>query len=323
MCIRDRYDDCPGVETTTGPLGQGFAMSVGMALAEKLLAQEFNMIDSEDIDHRTWVVVGDGCLMEGISHEAASFAGTLGLEKLICLYDQNGISIDGDISGWFTEDVPGRFRAYGWRVIENIDGHDSESIENALRAAVSECGKPTLVCFRTKIGFGSPNKEGSESSHGAALGVEEVFLVREKLGWDFPEWQIPDDISNAWDQTERGALAHAEWEEKITAYKKNNEAKAEELFRRLDGELPLGWSSELDELARVEQSSGQNMATRKSSEKCIAKLVDSLPEVFGGSADLTGSNLTSWEGAGSSRYLNYGVREFAMTSITNLSLIHI
>ena len=179
------YGDCPGVETTTGPLGQGFAMSVGMALAEKLLAQEFNMIDSEVIDHRTWVVVGDGCLMEGISHEAASFAGTLGLEKLICLYDQNGISIDGDVSGWFTEDVPGRFRAYGWRVIENVDGHDSESIENALRTAVTECGKPTLVCFRTKRGFGSPNKEGSESSHGSALGTEEVSLVREKTRLGF------------------------------------------------------------------------------------------------------------------------------------------
>jgi len=316
------YGDCPGVETTTGPLGQGFAMSVGMALAEKLLAQEFNMIDSEVIDHRTWVVVGDGCLMEGISHEAASFAGTLGLEKLICLYDQNGISIDGDVSGWFTEDVPGRFRAYGWRVIENVDGHDSESIENALRTAVTECGKPTLVCFRTKIGFGSPNKEGSESSHGSALGTEEVSLVRENLGWDLPEWQIPDELYKAWDQTERGAGVHAGWDEKITAYRRKDEAKAEELFRRLEGKLPSGWSSELDELAWAEQSSGQNTATRKSSEKCIGKLVDRLPEVFGGSADLTGSNLTSWEGAGSSRYLNYGVREFAMTSITNGMILH-
>ena len=316
------YGDCPGVETTTGPLGQGFAMSVGMALAEKLLAQEFNMIDSEVIDHRTWVVVGDGCLMEGISHEAASFAGTLGLEKLICLYDQNGISIDGDVSGWFTEDVPGRFRAYGWRVIENVDGHDSESIENALRTAVTECGKPTLVCFRTKIGFGSPNKEGSESSHGSALGTEEVSLVRENLGWDLPEWQIPDELYKAWDQTERGAGVHAGWDEKITAYKQKDEAKAEELFRRLEGKLPSEWSSELDELAWAEQSSGQNTATRKSSEKCIGKLVDRLPEVFGGSADLTGSNLTSWEGAGSSRYLNYGVREFAMTSITNGMILH-
>jgi len=316
------YGDCPGVETTTGPLGQGFAMSVGMALAEKLLAQEFNMIDSEVIDHRTWVVVGDGCLMEGISHEAASFAGTLGLEKLICLYDQNGISIDGDVSGWFTEDVPGRFRAYGWRVIENVDGHDSESIENALRTAVTECGKPTLVCFRTKIGFGSPNKEGSESSHGSALGTEEVSLVRENLGWDLPEWQIPDELYKAWDQTERGAGVHAGWDEKITAYRRKDEAKAEELFRRLEGKLPSEWSSELDELAWAEQSSGQNTATRKSSEKCIGKLVDRLPEVFGGSADLTGSNLTSWEGAGSSRYLNYGVREFAMTSITNGMILH-
>ena len=316
------YGDCPGVETTTGPLGQGFAMSVGMALAEKLLAQEFNMIDSEVIDHRTWVVVGDGCLMEGISHEAASFAGTLGLEKLICLYDQNGISIDGDVSGWFTEDVPARFRAYDWRVIENVDGHDSESIENALRTAVTECGKPTLVCFRTKIGFGSPNKEGSESSHGSALGTEEVSLVRENLGWDLPEWQIPDELYKAWDQTERGAGVHAGWDEKITAYRRKDEAKAEELFRRLEGKLPSEWSSELDELAWAEQSSGQNTATRKSSEKCIGKLVDPLPEVFGGSADLTGSNLTSWEGAGSSRYLNYGVREFAMTSITNGMILH-
>ena len=316
------YGDCPGVETTTGPLGQGFAMSVGMALAEKLLAQEFNMIDSEVIDHRTWVVVGDGCLMEGISHEAASFAGTLGLEKLICLYDQNGISIDGDVSGWFTEDVPGRFRAYGWRVIENIDGHDSESIENALRTAVSDCGKPTLVCFSTKIGFGSPNKEGSESSHGSALGTEEVSLVRENLGWDLPEWQIPEELYKAWDQTNRGARVHADWDEKITSYRRKDEAKAEELFRRLEGKLPSEWSSELDELAWAEQSSGQNTATRKSSEKCIGKLVDRLPEVFGGSADLTGSNLTSWEGAGSSRYLNYGVREFAMTSITNGMILH-
>ena len=316
------YGDCPGVETTTGPLGQGFAMSVGMALAEKLLAQDFNMADSEVIDHRTWVVVGDGCLMEGVSHEAASLAGTLGLEKLICVYDQNGISIDGDISGWFTEDVAGRFRAYGWRVIENVDGHDSESIENALGTAVSECGKPTLVCCRTKIGFGSPNKEGSESSHGSALGTEEVSLVRENLGWDFPEWRIPDEIAKAWDQTERGARVHAEWDEKITAYKQKDEAKAEEFFRRLEGKLPPEWSSELDELAWAEQSSGQNMATRQSAEKCIAKLVDLLPEVFGGSADLTGSNLTSWEGAGPSRYLNYGVREFAMTSITNGMILH-
>ena len=194
-------------------------MSVGMALAEKLLAQDFNMADSEVIDHRTWVVVGDGCLMEGVSHEAASLAGTLGLEKLICVYDQNGISIDGDISGWFTEDVAGRFRAYDWRVIENVDGHDSESIENALSTAVSKCGKPTLVCCRTKIGFGSPNKEGSESSHGSALGAEEVSLVRENLGWDFPEWRIPDEIAKAWDHTERGARVHAEWDQKIEAYK--------------------------------------------------------------------------------------------------------
>jgi len=316
------YRECPGVETTTGPLGQGFANAVGMALAEEKLAREFNQGGHNIVDHRTWVIVGDGCLMEGISHEAASLAGTLGLGKLICIYDDNGISIDGEVDGWFTEDVPARFEAYGWRVIRNVDGHDGQEIEMALTTAATSDGRPTLVCTRTTIGQGSPNKAGTAGAHGAALGEEEIALVRKTLNWGYEPFDIPAGLRADWDQTARGAALQADWNKQFAAYQQAFPEQAHEFLRRTSGTLQPGWDAALLELAKQEQADCVDLATRKSSQKAIAALAAGVPELFGGSADLTGSNLTKWAGATADQHMSYGVREFGMTAISNGVLLH-
>jgi transketolase len=316
------YRECPGVETTTGPLGQGLANAVGMALAEEKLAREFNQDGHNIVDHRTWVIVGDGCLMEGISHEAASLAGTLGLGKLICIYDDNGISIDGEVDGWFAEDVPARFEAYGWRVIRNVDGHDGQEIEVALTTATESDGRPTLVCTRTTIGQGSPNKAGTAGAHGAALGEEEIALVRKTLNWGNEPFDIPAGIKADWDQTARGAALQSEWNKQFAAYQEAFPQQASEFLRRTAGTLRADWDTALVELARQEQSDCVDLATRKSSQKVIAAVAAGVPELFGGSADLTGSNLTKWAGATADQHMSYGVREFGMTAISNGVLLH-
>ena len=316
------FGECPGVETTTGPLGQGLANAVGMALAEQKLAKEFNEPDCAIVDHRTWVVVGDGCLMEGISHEAASLAGTLRLENLIAIYDQNGISIDGEVEGWFTENVAARFESYGWRVICDIDGHNSESIEVALREAAESDGKPTLVCFRTKIGFGSPHKEGTAGAHGAALGEEEVALTRKALDWDNPAFEIDKEVYEAWDGTDKGQKLQNVWDGLFADYAEKYPEQSAEFLRRMHGELPSSWEEIINEAIEHEQSSLIESESRKSSQKAITLLADAIPELFGGSADLTGSNNTKGNGNKESQYINYGVREFAMTAMTNGMLLH-
>lgn len=316
------FGECPGVETTTGPLGQGFATAVGMALAEHKLAAEFNQADTSVVDHRTWVIVGDGCLMEGISHEAGSLAGTLGLGKLVCIYDDNGISIDGEVDGWFNEDVPGRFEAYGWRVIRNVDGHDADEISRALHTAIDSDGRPTLVCCRTTIGFGSPNKQGTAGVHGAALGDEEIAATREALGWMHPAWEIPQEYYEAWGQTQRGGDRQRAWQEEYDRFAAAEPAKAAEFERRMAGELPENWSSAVDALASQEQQALSVMETRKASQRCIGAIAAGIPELFGGSADLTGSNNTRWEGATDDQHMSYGVREFAMTAISNGLQLH-
>ncbi len=316
------YRECPGVETTTGPLGQGFANAVGMALAEEKLAREFNQKGHNIVDHRTWVIVGDGCLMEGISHEAASLAGTLGLGKLICIYDDNGISIDGEVDAWFAEDVPARFEAYGWRVIRNVDGHDGQEIEVALTTAAESDGRPTLVCTRTTIGQGSPNKAGTAGAHGAALGEEEIALVRKTLNWGNEPFDIPAGIQADWDQTARGAALQSEWNKQFEAYQQAFPEQASEFLRRTSGTLRADWDTALLELARQEQTDCVDLATRKSSQKAIGAVAAGVPELFGGSADLTGSNLTKWAGATADQHMSYGVREFGMTAISNGILLH-
>jgi transketolase len=316
------YGECPGVETTTGPLGQGFAMAVGMALAEQKLAGEFNSSDHTIVDHRTWVIAGDGCLMEGISHEAASLAGTLGLSKLICLYDDNGISIDGEVDEWFGEDVPGRFEAYGWRVIRNVDGHDAEEISKALNTASQSDGRPTLVCCKTVIGFGSPNKRGTASAHGSVLGEEEIALTKAELGWTAPTWEIPQDISAAWDQRERGAAAQQAWQQTMSAFTAANPDAAAEFTRRMQGELTQDWSQGIDAFAREQQANPTDLETRKSSQAAIGAVAQGVPELFGGSADLTGSNNTRWTEARDDQYMSFGVREFGMTAISNGMQLH-
>lgn len=316
------FGECPGVETTTGPLGQGFAMAVGMALAEQKLAATFNTPDHSIVDHRTWVIAGDGCLMEGISHEAASLAGTLGLSKLICLYDDNGISIDGEVSEWFGEDVPARFEAYGWRVIRNVDGHDADEISSALTAAVQTDGRPTLVCCKTVIGFGSPNKRGTAGAHGSVLGQDEIALTKKELGWTAGDWEIPADIAEAWNQCEAGAQAQQGWEQQMQSFGVANPAAAEEFARRMRGELPANWQAGIDAFAAEQQASMTDLETRKSSQAAIGAVAQGLPELFGGSADLTGSNNTRWSEAEDDQYLSYGVREFGMTAISNGILLH-
>jgi len=316
------YRECPGVETTTGPLGQGFANAVGMALAEKKLSGEFNEPTFPIVDHRTWVVVGDGCLMEGISHEAASLAGTLGLDKLIAIYDQNGISIDGEIEGWFTEDVPARFEAYGWRVLKEVDGHEALKIEEALNESMDSDGRPTLICFRTKIGFGSPNKESKASAHGAALGEEEVALTRSALGWKAPAFEISSEIYQAWDLSGKGDRNQKDWNELFESYCKEFGDKGAEFLRRIQHQLSDDWDSAINEAIQEEQLHPVAAETRKSSQKAITVLADAMPELFGGSADLTGSNNTKGDGNNGAQHMSYGVREFAMTAMTNGMLLH-
>ena len=316
------YRECPGVETTTGPLGQGLANAVGMALAEQKLAAEFNQSGHEIVDHRTWVVVGDGCLMEGISHEAASLAGTLALNKLVCVYDDNGISIDGEVDAWFSEDVPARFEAYGWRVIRSVDGHDPEEILQALSTAVQDDGRPTLVCCRTTIGFGSPNKAGTAGAHGAALGEDEIALARRQLNWGEGAFEIPDAIRADWDLRERGVQLQQNWQVRFDAYQAEYPDMAAEFLRRMKGELPGGWDDAILDFARAEQANPKSLATRKSSQNALGAIAAGVPELFGGSADLTGSNNTKWAGANDQQHMSYGVREFGMSAMSNGMLLH-
>ena len=323
------YEPELGIETTTGPLGQGIANAVGMAIAERILAARYNRPGFEVIDHHTWVFTGDGCLMEGISHEACSLAGTLGLGKLIVFYDDNGISIDGEVEGWFTDDTPARFGAYGWHVVPGVDGHDPAAVKAAIEAARAETGRPSLICCRTVIGWGSPNKQGTEATHGAALGAEEVARTRENIGWPHPAFEIPAEIRAGWDASERGAAAEARWNALMEAYAKEYPAESGELARRLAGELPDGWPQAADEVIATLAGSAANVATRKASELALNGFGPLLPELIGGSADLSGSNNTFFKGsrrigAGdfNGNYLHYGVREFGMTAIMNGLALH-
>ena len=321
--------ETPGVETTTGPLGQGFANAVGFALAEKLLAQRFNRPELEIVDHRTWVFMGDGCLMEGISHEAASLAGTWGLHKLVCFWDDNHISIDGNTEGWFTDNTPERFEAYGWNVVRGVDGHDPDSIKAAIDAALSQDGKPTLICCRTTIGFGSPNKSGKESSHGAPLGKDELEATRKALDWNYGPFEIPEDIYAGWRAGGTGTLRQAEWEQQFDKYAAQYPAEAAELTRRSHGDLPADFVAKADAYIAQVAAEGQTIASRKASQLAIEAFAPLLPEIVGGSADLAHSNLTLWKGSTSvatddanANYVYYGVREFGMTAIANGLALH-
>ncbi|MBS37492.1 MAG: transketolase [Thiotrichales bacterium] len=323
------YGLAPGVETTTGPLGQGIANGVGMALAEKALASQFNRDGYDIINHHTYVFLGDGCLMEGISHEACSLAGTLGLNKLIAVYDDNGISIDGEVKDWFSDHTPGRFRAYGWHVIEDVDGHDAAAIDAALTEARQSTNKPVLVCCKTVIGWGSPNKAGKASSHGAALGTEEIALVREKLGWTSAPFVVPDDIYAGWDARQRGSHAEAEWQTRFDVYRQQHPELAANLERRMTGVLPAGWEDAVDAIVNGIQDKAETIASRKASQNCLEAFGPLLPELIGGSSDLTGSNLTKWSGStpfsrddAGGNYIFYGVREFAMSAINNGIALH-
>ncbi|NUY32922.1 transketolase [Paraburkholderia sp. JPY303] len=321
----------PGVETTTGPLGQGLANGVGMALAEALLAREFNRPGHRIVDHRTYVFAGDGCLMEGISHEAASLAGTLKLDKLTVLYDDNGISIDGHVAQWFADDTPARFAAYGWHVVREVDGHDVDAVDRALHAARAT-GRPTLICCRTVIGQGAPSKAGTHDVHGAPLGADEVERTRRALGWPHPPFEIPDEIRANFDASARGAAAEAEWRARFDAYRQHYPVEAAEFERRVQGRLPAHWYDTVRALLRDADCAAESIATRKASQKAIGALARSLPELLGGSADLTGSNLTDWPGAVDVRsdenglrggnYVHYGVREFGMSAVMNGIALH-
>ncbi len=318
-----------GVETTTGPLGQGIANAVGMALAEKILAARFNRPDCQLIDHHTYVFLGDGCMMEGISHEACSLAGTLRLGKLIALYDDNGISIDGEVSGWFTDDTPARFRAYGWQVIRDVDGHDPDEIRQAIETARGETSMPTLICCRTVIGYGSPNKQGTAATHGAPLGADEIALVRKQIGWPYPPFEVPQDICDAWDARARGAQSQAQWQALFEDYRSRYPDLAAELARRIEGALPENWAAAADGVIAAIDSEAAATATRKASLRCLEGFAPLLPELVGGSADLTGSNLTYWSGSkavtgddADANYLYFGVREFGMTAIINGLWLH-
>ena len=320
------YRECPGIETTTGPLGQGFANAVGLALAEKQLATIFNRPNFNVVDHHTWVCVGDGCLMEGISHEVASLAGTLGLDKLIAIYDENGISIDGETKYWFTDDVTQRFEAYGWRVIGPIDGHDPVAIQQALDQATQANGQPTLIRCQTTIGFGAPNKSGSAGAHGSPLGEEEIVHTREQLAWPYEAFDIPQNIYDEWDQSERGLKHETDWNTLLEQYATAHPDMGRELQRRMSGARPEGWEHTINEFAKSAQEAGESLETRKASGKCLDILAPRLTEMLGGSADLTGSNNTQWQDADwlwdGGRYLNYGVREFGMTAIANGLALH-
>ena len=321
--------ETPGVETTTGPLGQGFANAVGFALAEKLLAQRYNRPEFEVVDHRTWVFMGDGCLMEGISHEAASLAGTWGLGKLVCFWDDNNISIDGEVEGWFTDNTPERFEAYGWNVVRGVDGHDPESIKAGIDAALSQFDKPTLICCKTTIGFGSPNKAGQESSHGAPLGKDELEATRKALNWPYGPFEIPEEIYAGWRAGGTGTLRQAEWEQLFDKYAAQFPEQAEELTRRSHGELPVDFVAKADAYIAQVQAEAPNIASRKASQNAIQAFAPLLPEIIGGSADLAGSNLTLWKGAHTvvgedpdANYVHYGVREFGMSAIANGLALH-
>ena len=319
----------PGVETTTGPLGQGLSNAVGMAIAEKILAARFNRPGHSIVDHYTYVFLGDGCLMEGISHEACSLAGTLGLGKLISFWDDNGVSIDGDVSGWFTDDTPARFGAYGWHVIPNVDGHDADQVNNAIKEAQAHNHRPTLICCKTVIGWGSPNKQGSANCHGAALGAEEVALVRETIGWHYAPFEIPDGIYTQWDARARGSNLESEWVKRFKAYKAEYPEQAGEFERRIDGELPAHWEKTVADFIEQIDVEAKNDATRKFSQSCLNAYAAVLPEMIGGSADLTGSNNTTWSGSTTltsnpvdANYVYYGVREFAMSAVMNGIALH-
>lgn len=318
----------PGVETTTGPLGQGFANAVGMAIAERMLAARFNRPGHDIIDHCTYVAVGDGCLMEGISHEAASLAGTLGLGKLIAIYDSNRISIDGDVGGWFTEDVAARFKAYGWRVIAGVDGHDADQVKKALRRARRADGRPTLIVCRTIIGWGAPNKQGSADCHGAPLGADEVARARAQLGWNQGPFEIPEEYYRGWDARPRGARAEKKWRRTWRSYAAAYPELAAEFERRMAAELPDGFDRAAAEFIASSAARGETMATRKASQNTLNAYGPMLPELIGGSADLTWSNLTHWSGSTPFRigdggnYIYYGVREFAMAAINNGIALH-
>ncbi|WP_029788267.1 MULTISPECIES: transketolase [Vibrio] len=323
------YGYAPGIETTTGPLGQGITNGVGMALAEKVLADQFNRPGHDIVDHHTYVFMGDGCMMEGISHEACSLAGTLGLGKLIAFWDDNGISIDGEVEGWFSDDTPKRFEAYGWHVIADVDGHNAQSIRQAILEAQAETSKPTLICCKTIIGFGSPNKSASHDCHGAPLGEEEVALVRQNLGWEYAPFEIPHEIYQAWDAKVAGKDAEAQWANRFVEYESAYPDLAAEFNRRVKGDLPENWTQISEDVIKTLQANPATIATRKASQNAIEAFGAHLPEFLGGSADLTPSNLTNWSGSkaitaqdASGNYLSYGVREFAMSAMMNGIALH-
>ncbi|MDH5517160.1 MAG: transketolase [Gammaproteobacteria bacterium] len=322
------YGYAPGVETTTGPLGQGITNGVGMAIAEKALAAQFNQKGHTIVDHNTYVFLGDGCLMEGISHEACSLAGTLGLGKLIAFWDDNGISIDGHVDGWFSDDTPKRFEAYGWHVIADVDGHDSDALAKAIDTAKAMTDKPTMICCKTTIGFGSPNKAGSHACHGAPLGEEEINLTKAALGWDHGPFEVPADVYAGWDAKEKGAAAEAAWNEKFAAYKAEFPAEAAEYERRMAGDLPADWAQKSADYIASVNADAKSPATRQASLASIEAYSPMLPELFGGSADLGCSNLTEWSGfkpmdnSEVPNYVRYGVREFGMSAIMNGITLH-
>ncbi|EKO3869225.1 transketolase [Vibrio harveyi] len=322
------YGYAPGIETTTGPLGQGITNAVGMAMAEKALAAQFNKEGHDIVDHFTYVFMGDGCLMEGISHEACSLAGTLGLGKLIAFWDDNGISIDGHVEGWFSDDTPKRFESYGWHVIPAVDGHDSEAINAAIIAAKAD-PRPTLICTKTIIGFGSPNKSGSHDCHGAPLGAEEIAATRKELGWEHGPFEIPQEVYAEWSAKEAGAAKEAAWDEKFAAYEAAYPELAAEFKRRVNGDLPAEWEAKANQIIADLQANPANIASRKASQNALEAFGQMLPEFMGGSADLAPSNLTMWSGSKSleandfsGNYIHYGVREFGMTAIMNGIALH-
>ncbi len=323
------YEPDLSIETTTGPLGQGITNAVGMALAEKMLAAEFNQPGLDIVDHRTWVFLGDGCLMEGISHEACSLAGTLKLGKLVALYDDNNISIDGEVGGWFTDDTAKRFESYGWQVIDDVDGHDSASIAAAIDKAVADSDRPTLICCKTVIGFGAPNKQGTASTHGAPLGDEEIAAARKELGWDAPPFEIPAEIATAWDGKARGLVAEQAWQKTFSDYEAKHPEMAAEFTRRMSGKLPENWAEFADKAIAGIDAAGEDMATRKASLVALNAFAPALSELAGGSADLTGSNLTKHSGSAvitsdgaAGNYLYFGVREFGMSAMCNGMSLH-
>jgi transketolase len=322
------YGLAPGVETTTGPLGQGLANAVGMAVAERVLAAEFNRSGFDIVDHHTYVSVGDGCLMEGVSHEACSLAGTLALGKLIVLYDDNKVSIDGEVKDWFRDDTPKRFEAYGWNVIPSVDGHDVASIDHAIRAARAVTDKPSLICCQTVIGKGSPKRAGTAKAHGEALGADEVAATREAIGWRHPPFEVPQHIYDGWDARKRGAALERTWNDRFAAYEKAHPELAREFRRRMTGELPANWDTHCSALLEKIIAKAEAIATRKASQNAIEGLAPVLPELVGGSADLTGSNLTLWSGSkalgreGGGNYIFYGVREFGMSAVMNGIALH-